>query len=264
MALILHVNITEPAPIRSTPVGRFITKITNNIAYRVCRKIGYIGTVCGISYWIARYLNEYRNSARNAAIQHTPGDNDHFGTVTINTDGLTTIQGQDGVHGVTIRTERLDQDVQRHSLLEQGAPVQARPAIVLSRWQRFWRWLLRPAHRAVMHHVISVPRNTNIVLNTQSQILNAHKHAHLHQMPIIIDAVNGRIEAHADSGDIRITNPGGDVIVGTPDRVEIRDFARSIAVNNYSSLHATRGQANRQGTVTLDGEIQPIQAEYQV
>ena len=263
-SLIVHVNITEPAPIRSTAFGRSITKITNHIAFRVCRKIGYIGTICGISYLVARYLNDYRNSSRTIIMRHTPpSTKEPLDTVTIDTEGLTTIQGRDEAHGVTMRTERLDPDTQSHSLLQQDRPV-THEANRPSRWQRFWRWLLRPSHRAVVRHIISVPRNTNIILHTRSEILHRHKIAHPDNPPIIIDGVDGNIEAHTDSGDIRITNPGGNVTVGTPDRADILNFGSSITLNRCSSLHIVRRQDNEEGVVSIGGHIQPMQAEYQL
>lgn len=210
--LILNVCSTHTFPSSISGIGGLYSKITNHAIYRTCRKIGYIATICGACYWIARYFNDYRNTRRKATFVYTKIDNDHFGTLAINTDGLTTIQGRDSEY-VRIRTERLNADARHHSLFKQDIPAQAQTGNNYSLWQKFWQWLLRPAHRTVARHIVSVPHNTNITVHTK----NAHKIAHPDEPPISIDAINGIIDAQTRTGDIRITNSRGNVRVENPD-----------------------------------------------
>lgn len=257
--LMVHVNTTQPLPIRPTPFGTLISQITNHIAFRACRAIGYIGTVCCLGYLAARYLNDYRNSSRHTVIQHTPpSEKKPLETVTITTDGLTTIKAQDEARAVTIHTERLNPDSQHFSLLANPASEAPHDEIHRTRWQRFWHWLVRPSYRAVVRNTISVPRNINIILNTRTEFLNSHKTEHPLQPAIVIDGVNGNIEARTNSGDIRITNPGGNVTVGTPDHVEIKNFGGSVEVEDFGSLNLTRREGNALGKVSFEGRIQEI------
>ena len=255
LLLALNVNTQQANPITISGLSALCSKITGHVAYRVCKKIGYLGALCGAGYLVTRYLNDHRNASRNAVTHYTPENR----TLNIDTDRLIVIRGRAGARGITIRTEHVDPDLQRHSLLEPHANVPT-DGIGLSRWRRFWRWFLRPAHRAIERHIVDVPRDTNIVLNTHS----IDKLGLPRKPAIIINRVNGTINAHADNGTIRMTHIGGPITVGTPDRINIEHFGSSLTVENYEFVHATRAARNAAGNVRVMNEEQPIQQVYNI
>ena len=297
LLLLLNVNITQANPLDG--------------AFRVFRKIGYLGTIYAATYVIIQFLNS-RNSTRNANIEYIPKDN----TLKIVTDGKVTIQGHADAKGITIKTERLDPDRQNYSLLKPDAPA---PNSTLknitplptpnnstqTRWQSFWRWITRSAHRtaneqanasvttsaaeppsqgtlshalpthdlsavlthnenhesrlqrlwrwitphhAITHHIICIPQGINIDLHAKNKIT--------------MNGINGRIKACTTGGNIGITDSRGDIIVETPDKIDITNFGGDLTAADFKHLHATRSKSNELGTVTYDDEIQPIQPEY--
>lgn len=204
--LIVHTTIGA-SPIDKSLLNQLCFKIASNKAFRACYKIGQIGTVAGISYLLLQYLNAHRNPSHKTLIQYTPGGNYHRGTINIHTDGHVTIQCHQDDHAVenfSNSTCRQDPDAQRHTLFQQTQPQHLNISLktIFALVKNFVRWIVQPANRAIINHIISVPPDTKIVLTKYTgQILitniNPIGHNNRHELKYAI-------QDHTDKCDIII------------------------------------------------------------
>jgi hypothetical protein len=250
----LYASITLTVPLEASFWARFCSIITAEKTLNICRKIGYVGAVCGASYLFMRYLNdELRNKTRKASIECLRA-RDTTPELKVETDGLIRVQGVGKGQGVTIRTEHIDPD-RRANLFEEDQPA---ARVTGSFWQRAWQWLSRPPHRAYVLHTISVPGNYNISLTAR----NAHHFNQPTPREIEVTAIQGDLTVQTP-GNVRLVDLEGNVTVQDSENVEVTHFARQLTVKDCSSVLATRSRDNY-GQVKIDGVVQPIQQAYQL
>ena len=144
--------------------------------------------------------------------------------------------------------EPLIQNAEPHSIPTTPAQEQHQNQHHENRLLNLFKWIIRPAHRAITHHTIDVPQNFNIDVEANNGIT--------------INGINGAIKASSGSSAIGIVNPTGNVTVETLGNVEIENFRGDITAKQFGHFHATRHASDATSYVTLDDEIQPTQAEY--
>lgn len=259
--LILATTInTQGVPISASVLQFLYTSINNHAFFSTCRQISYVATVSGSCYLIARFLNGHRNAKHDSTIEHTSADQDHpTGSLTIVTDGFTTIKGFDPKDKDTcmqITTEDINPDTKHYSLFDDDVS-QKTSKTNEGMIKRFFLWLLRPAHRKAVRQIISVPRQTNIVVHSK----NSHALAHPDEFPIIINGIHGSIQATADSGNIRITRSAGKITTSTSGHIEVLEFSDSLNIENYRSYHVVRADKNESKFKVISEEL-PIHKEY--
>lgn len=190
---ILITILTVPAQSFSDPryislAAKTYATVTRHPVFTACKRATARMLKVGAVYLLAHFINAHRNKNRQATIEYDPDykapDKTKKGKLTVTTDGLVTVEG--GAHKFSIATERILLGRKRHA------------ASWSEQLQHFIKWITLPADRNMTRHIIHVPENTDISINTrysyaQSSIPN----------PIIVRGISGIVETTTPHGTTR-------------------------------------------------------------
>jgi hypothetical protein len=245
--LICTVSTIHASPIYLSKFDALCASIAKNQTFRAMRKVGYLGTIGGMAFVIARYLNDLRNSSHTTQVQFIPSKRKRAPQLTVKTSGTVTVHGQDDLRPMVITQE-----------LKNPEPPAVQ--VVMSHWQRFCTWLISPPYTGYIQTTASVPHSTDLTLTAEhaNDFDTGLRHA------VDVHEITGEIKATTHTGSIYINEPQGPVTVSTNGAIIIPGFSQNVTVEKYGSLEAIPRIAVGEATprVYIGKHPLPIQERY--
>lgn len=174
------------------------------IGFELVKKMAKVSAIVGGTYWLIRQVLNYRHPRYDIQeYKNLPP----AARLVVYTDGKVTVRPSNEntiqvTHkfGASSRTElpqirvKDNYNAKNKTVTVQGFLGESH----IGKFQQFMRWLFRLQPKKTLHHIIKVPRDTDVEITTG----NSARYTHNREQPVRVKSVSGNITVHASSGTV--------------------------------------------------------------
>lgn len=185
------------------------------MGFALVKKIAKVSAIVGGAYWLVHRVLNHRLARYDTATYPA------VARLVVYTDGKVTVRpSQDGTMKVTHKygaswrsdlpqigfSEKFDHE--HNTLTVQGLLGECHAG----KFQRFIQWLFRLQPKRTLHHIIEVPRATEVEITTG----NSDRYTHNREQPVHVSSINreqpdvssifGNVTVHTVSGNVLVEN----------------------------------------------------------